>query len=106
MHTAFWISIMALGFGCTHMDGVVCATALRPPEVKSEGARLSREEALRIAKDELARQKVNTDKYNEPTAIFSRKDKEWCVSFDGKDPMPGNHCPVSIDDNTGKANFI
>lgn len=37
---------------------------------------------------------------------FTRKDRSWFVSFDGRVAMPGNHFSVSVDDQTGETQFF
>ncbi|HWB07371.1 MAG TPA: hypothetical protein VG796_30375 [Verrucomicrobiales bacterium] len=107
MQTALLSTVVALAIGIS--PALAEAPPAKPPapapDTKQEGARLSKDEAIRLAREELARLKVNAEKYNAPTATYYRKQKRWYVSFMGKKPMPGNHCSVSIDDETGKAKF-
>ncbi len=90
---------------CTHPPQTAQPNA---PNTKPEGARLSTEEAVRIAKRTAEQQGVRLRDYKEPEVHyeFTRKDKSWWVFFDGRVPMPGNHFAVSIDDQTGGARLI
>ena len=111
MRPAFILLVIAMilagGNSTFASEPVKPPTEVKPvsPDVKPEGARLTKVEALRIAREELARLKVKVEQLREPTAVYRPKDKRRHVSFMGKVPKPGNHCSVSIDDATGKARF-
>ena len=77
-------------------------------EVRPAGARLTTTEAIRIAQEAAVHDGVRLSDFKSPEAHyeFARKDKSWWVFFDGRVPMPGNHFAVSIDDPTGKTEFI
>jgi len=80
--------------GCSHM--------------RHSGARLTKVEAIDIAREAAEREGRNLSEYKEPVARyeFVYKDKTWDVFFDGKVPMPGNHFSVEIDDQTGKTRLL
>jgi len=99
------LAVSLLLAGCSH-PAPTAQTAV--PDTKPEGARLSTAEVIRIAKQTAERQGVDLRRYKEPEAHyeFTRKDKSWFVSFDGRVAMPGNHFSVSVDDQTGEARFF
>ncbi len=75
---------------------------------KSDGARLSKAEAIRIAQKEAAKRGYRLSRYEAPHARyeFTRKDKSWTIFYDGKVPKPGNHFLVWVDDRTGEARVM
>lgn len=92
--------------GCSHHPPHTVQTSA--PDTKPDGARLSTAEVIRIAKQAAERQGADLRRYKEPEAHyeFTRKDKSWFVSFDGRVAMPGNHFSVSVDDQTGETRFF
>jgi len=108
MQSTRCITIVVLALGCASPAGAGAPPAKPAPAAPNatpESARLTKEEAFRIARDEMRRLKVDTEKYKAPTATYNRKQKTWYVSYMGKEPKPGNHCSISVDDQTGKARF-
>ena len=91
--------------GCSRSAHVTHTSAL---DTKPEGARLSTAEVIRIAKQAATRQGADLRRYKEPEALyeFTRKDKSWWVSFDGRVAMFGNHFSVSVDDQTGETRVM
>jgi hypothetical protein len=78
------------------------------PDTKTEGARLTTAEAIRIAEEAARKEGVKLDNYKAPEAHYeyTRIDKTWFVFFDGKVTRPGNHFSVNVDDLTKETRFI
>ena len=65
-------------------------------------AHSDRAEVIQIAKRVAEREGYHLEDYREPTARYEH-DGKWSVFFDGREPMPGNHFSVEVDDRTGDA---
>jgi hypothetical protein len=91
--------------GCTQRPRPTQASL---SDIRPEGAHLTTTEAIRIARETAERQGVRLRDYKEPEAHyeFTREDQSWFVFFNGRVAMPGNHFSVSVDDQTGKAQFF
>lgn len=64
-------------------------------------ARLTTNEAVRIAVETAAKSGKYLDKYEVPQAYYSSTQRLWMILFDGKETTPGNHFSVEVDDATG-----
>jgi hypothetical protein len=64
-------------------------------------ARLTTNEAVRIAVETAAKSGKYLDKYEVPQALYSSTQRQWMILFEGKEPTPGNHFSVEVDDATG-----
>jgi hypothetical protein len=102
----FTALVLSLLFaGCSHAPHT---TQTVVPDTKPVGASLSTAQVIRIAKQAAQRQGADLRRYKEPKAHyeFTRKDKSWFVSFDGRVAMPGDHFSVSVDDQTGETHVL
>jgi hypothetical protein len=84
------------------------ARATPVSDIHRDGARLSQAQAISIAKKAAERAGYRLTDYEEPRANyeFTKKNKKWSAFFVGRDPKPGNHFLIWIDDQTEKTEVI
>lgn len=72
---------------------------------ESNHSRLSAAEAIELAIQEARRLGRELERYESPAVGFSWHGSEatWHVNFQGRDPVPGNHFSVDIEDRDGSA---
>ena len=68
-------------------------------------SRLTAAKAIGLAIQEARRLGLDLERYKSPAAGFSWHGSEatWHVDFQGRDPVPGNHFSVAIEDGDGSA---
>ncbi len=99
------LAISLLGAGCSHPTPGTAPTA---SDTKTDGARPSQLEVVRIAAEAATIHGYRLADYKDPQAHyeFTRKDKTWSVFYDGKVAAPGHHFLVWIDDRTATARVM
>jgi len=97
---------LALVAGVTVLIG--CSTTTHPSlpvsAVRPDGARLTKAQAISIAKQAVEIEGIQVTDYKEPDAAFEihygfrSQFTDWCVGFESKVPFPGGYFTVFVDD--------
>lgn len=100
---AFAATAMLALAGCVHAPRRAPAGA---PSSLADGARLSADDAIAVARLTAERRGVDLARYKEPVARYMPDDQVWSVRFHGWEPILGNHFRVLVEDGTGEARLI
>lgn len=107
------LAVCLLVAGCSDAPHSTEAAALDPTpsalDATPEEPRLTSAEALQLAKDAMiqAREGLDPFDYEEPVVPeFDPEDRTWFVFFMGLPPAIGNHCAVTVNDNTREIMFV
>lgn len=84
-----------------------CSDSTDQPAGKPQGARLTKSQAVAIAKTAAEREGVSLMDYREPDASYgSVRPKTWQVFFDGRTAGMGHRFYVYVDDQTEETRIL